>query len=182
MEIGQLYDEISKLKAKRDRIEDFRSKLEKIREAFSKDGVQRMLRQRLTPHISELATRYVERFNLDVTSIIIDENLDVNVVRDGEVTPLSLLSGGEKVAIAIALRLAIAKALAGMLSTIIMDEPTIHLDEERRRELVEVVKSFFREGTVVPQMVIITHDRELEEVADTLYQVEKVNGVSKIVE
>ena len=182
MEIGQLYDEISKLKAKRDRIEDFRSKLEKIREAFSKDGVQRMLRQRLTPHISELATRYVERFNLDVTSIIIDENLDVNVVRGGEVTPLSLLSGGEKVAIAIALRLAIAKALAGMLSTIIMDEPTIHLDEERRRELVEVVKSFFREGTVVPQMVIITHDRELEEVADTLYQVEKVNGVSKIVE
>jgi len=182
MEIEQLHDEISKLKAKYDKIEDFRSKLEKIREAFSKDGVQRMLRQRLTPHISELATRYVERFNLDVTSIIIDENLDVSVMRGGEATPLSLLSGGEKVAIAIALRLAIAKALAGTLSTIIMDEPTIHLDEERRRELVEVVKSFFREGTVVPQMVIITHDRELEEVADTLYQVEKINGVSKIVE
>jgi len=182
MEMEQLHDEISKLKAKHDKIEDFRSKLEKIREAFSKDGVQKMLRQRLTPHISELATRYVERFNLDVTSIIIDEDLDVSVMRGGEATPLSLLSGGEKVAIAIALRLAIAKALAGMLSTIIMDEPTIHLDEERRRELVEVVKSFFREGTVLPQMVIITHDRELEEVADTLYQVEKIDGVSKIVE
>jgi len=182
MEMEQLHDEISKLKAKHDKIEDFRSKLEKIREAFSKDGVQKMLRQRLTPHISELATRYVERFNLDVTSIIIDEDLDVSVMRGGEATPLSLLSGGEKVAIAIALRLAIAKALAGMLSTIIMDEPTIHLDEERRRELVEVVKSFFREGTVLPQMVIITHDKELEEVADTLYQVEKIDGVSKIVE
>lgn len=182
IEIKQLESEISDLKAKCDKVEGFKSKLERIRGAFSKDGVQRMLRQRLTPYISEFATRYVERFNLDVTGIAIDEDLEVTVMRGGETTPLSLLSGGEKVAIAIALRLAIAKALAGMLSTIIMDEPTIHLDEERRRELVEVVKSFFREGAVVPQMVIITHDRELEEVADTLYQVEKINGVSKIVE
>ncbi|MEM3104968.1 MAG: AAA family ATPase, partial [Candidatus Bathyarchaeia archaeon] len=157
VEIKRLESEISYLKAKCDKIEGFKSKLEKIRGAFSKDGVQRMLRQRLTPYISELATRYVERFNLDVTGITVDEDLEVTVMRGGETTPLSLLSGGEKVAIAIALRLAIAKALAGMLSTIIMDEPTIHLDEERRRELVEVVKSFFREGAVVPQMVIITH-------------------------
>lgn len=180
-EIKQLEDEIVKLKAKSDMIGDFEFKLEKIRGAFSRDGVQKLLRQRLTPYISELATKYVERFNLDVTSIIVDEDLEVTVMRGGETTPLSLLSGGEKVAIAIALRLAIAKALAGTFSTIIMDEPTIHLDEERRKELVEVVKSFFREGAIVPQMVIITHDRELEEVADTIYQVEKINGISKIV-
>ena len=180
-EIRQLESDRSKLKAKCDKIEDFKSKLEKIREAFSRDGVQRMLRQRLTPYMSEFATRYVERFNLDITGIMVDEDLEVTVMKGGETAPLSLLSGGEKVAVAIALRLAIAKALAGTLSTIIMDEPTIHLDEERRKELVEVVKSFFREGAVVPQMVVITHDRELEEVADMLYQVEKINGISKIV-
>jgi len=178
--IEQLRNSLLKLQKKLERIEDFKFKLEKIREAFSKDGIQKMLRQRLAPYMSELATKYVERFNLDITSIIVDEDLDVAVIRGGETVPISLLSGGEKVAIAIALRLAIAKALAGRLSTIIMDEPTIHLDEERRRELVEVVKSFFKEGSIVPQMIIITHDRELEEVADTLYQIEKINGISRI--
>jgi len=62
-----------------------------------------------------------------------------------------------------------------------MDEPTTHLDEERRRELVEIMKSFFREGATIPQMIIITHHRELEDVADTVYRVEKVNGVSKVI-
>jgi len=32
--------------------------------------------------------------------------------------------------------------LAGIISTIIMNEPTTHLDEERRRELVEIMKRF----------------------------------------
>ncbi len=63
-----------------------------------------------------------------------------------------------------------------------MDEPTTHLDEERRRELVEIMKNFFREGAAVPQMIIVTHHRELEEVADTVYRVEKVDGVSRVVE
>ena len=56
----------------------------------------------------------------------------------------------------------VVRALARSLFTIIMDELTIHLDEERRRVLVEVVKSFFKEGSIVSQMIIITHDRELE--------------------
>ncbi len=62
-----------------------------------------------------------------------------------------------------------------------MDEPTTHLDEERRRELVEIMKSFFREGATIPQMIIVTHHRELEDVTDTVYRVEKVSGVSRVI-
>jgi exonuclease SbcC len=43
------------------------------------------------------------------------------------------------------------------------------------------MKNFFREGAAVPQMIIVTHHRELEEVADTVYRVEKVDGVSRVV-
>jgi len=68
------------------------------------------------------------------------------------------------------------------VSTIIMDESTTNLDDIRRRGLVEVMKGFFREDTSIPQMVIVTHHRELEEVADTVYRVEKVDEISKVVE
>jgi len=164
------------------RIANFVKDLETVRAAFSRDGVQKMLRQMAAPEISAHARRYLERFNLDITDIEVTEDFDVSVIKGGEKIPLSSLSGGEKVALAIALRLAIAKAISGRISTIIMDEPTTHLDEDRRRELVEIMRSFLREGASIPQMIIITHHRELEEVADTVYRVEKVNGISRVFE
>ena len=177
-----------KIRNLRERLEElekvikFVADLERIRKAFSRDGVQKLLRQKIAPIISEFARNYVERFNLDITDIFVNEDFDISIMKEGGDISIKSISGGEKVAVAIALRLAIAKALAGKISTIIMDEPTTHLDEERRRELVEIMKSFFREGAAVPQMVIVTHHRELEEVADTVYRVEKVDGVSKVVE
>ncbi len=160
----------------------FVGKLQRIRQAFSRDGVQKILRQRVAPIISEFARDYIENFNLDITDISVNEDFDVSIMKQGEDISIKSISGGEKVAVAIALRLAIAKALAGRISAIIMDEPTTHLDEERRKELVEIMKNFFREGSTVPQMIIVTHHRELEEVADTVYRVEKVDGVSRVVE
>ena len=68
------------------------------------------------------------------------------------------------------------------VSTIIMDESTTNLDDIRRRGLVEVMKGFFREDASILQMMIVTHHRELEEVADTVYRVEKVDEISKVVE
>jgi len=177
-----LEGEKRRLEEEKKKIEDMLSKLEVIREAFSKDGVQKMLRQRFAPYVSELSTRYVERFNLDITGILVDEDFNVVALRGGDSVPISLLSGGEKVAVAIALRLAIAGALAEGVSTVMMDEPTAFLDEERRKLLIDVFRSFFRERAPVQQMIIITHERELEEVADTLYLVENVNGVSMVKE
>ena len=92
--------------------------------------------------MSYYTREYLEKFNLDITDINITEDFDVSVIKGGEEIPISSLSGGEKVAVAIALRLAIAKVMAGIISTIIMDEPTTHLDEKRRRELVEIMKRF----------------------------------------
>ena len=179
--ITELEEELSELRTKFESVVKFITKLNSIRNAFSRDGVQKMLRQRVAPLISEFARNYLERFNLDITDISVSEDFDISVIKEGGEISIKSISGGEKVAVAIALRLAIAKALAGKISTIIMDEPTTHLDEERRRELVEIMKSFFREGATIPQMIIVTHHRELEDVADTVYRIEKVSGVSRII-
>ena len=174
--IKELEGELKRL----ERVMRLVSDLERIRRAFSRDGVQRLLRRKIAPLISEYARSYIERFNLDITDVSVDEDFDISIVREGGEISIKSMSGGERVAVAIALRLAVARALAGRISTIIMDEPTTHLDEERRRELVEIMKSFFGGGAAVPQMIIVTHHRELEEVAQTVYEVEKIDGVSRV--
>jgi exonuclease SbcC len=141
-----------------------------------------LIRKKAAPTVSYYTREFLEKFNLDITDINITEDFDVSVIKGGEEIPISSLSGGEKVAVAIALRLAIAKVMAGIISTIIMDEPTTHLDEKRRRELVEIMKRFFREEASIPQMIIITHHSELEDAADTVYKVEKIEGISRVIE
>ncbi|HJW98232.1 MAG TPA: hypothetical protein VJ529_03810, partial [Candidatus Bathyarchaeia archaeon] len=62
---------------------------------------------------------------------------------------------------------------------IIMEEPTTHLDEQRRKELVNILSSFFREGgRIIPQMLIVTHHSEIEDVADIIYNVKKQEDYS----
>jgi len=183
-EINLKKEEIERLEKEIERLEKIRKfvgDLETIRNAFSRDGVQKLIRRIATPIMSYYAREYLEKFNLDITDINISEDFDVSVIKGGEEIPISSLSGGEKVAVAIALRLAIAKVMAGKISTIIMDEPTTHLDEERRKELVEIMKGFFREEASIPQMILITHHSELEDVADTVYKVEKIGGISRVV-
>lgn len=181
IEIERKYKDLKELEICLNKVDNAIRVIEIIRKAYSSDGIQKLFRQKVAPLISQLATNYIDQFNLDITGIFMDEDLDVKVSRGGDFMPLELLSGGEKVAVAVALRLALARALAERFSIVIMDEPTIHLDEERRRVLVNVFKNF-RESTITQQMIIITHDRELEDVADTVFQVEKVNGVSKVKE
>lgn len=78
------------------------------------------------------------------------------------------LSGGEKVAIALALRLGMAYVMgSSRLDFIVLDEPTTHLDEERRKSLVRIITEAFRTGLgPLSQMIIITHDAEIFENAD----------------
>ena len=65
------------------------------------------------------------------------------------------------------IRLAIAAALTReALELMIMDEPTIHLDTDGRRGLVNLLKNFRKGGHMISQLIIVSHDRELEEAAD----------------
>jgi exonuclease SbcC len=71
----------------------------------------------------------------------------------------------------------IAKALSkGSLQLLILDEPTIHLDEERRRELAMMIKNL----NSIPQTIVVTHDDEFDQVANTTIHVRKVDGASII--
>jgi exonuclease SbcC len=162
-------------------VDGYISVLGKVRDAYGKDGIQKMIRGRARPLLEKTTRDLFERFNLAYSGIKIDDDYNISVIGPSGEQDIDQISGGERVALAIALRLAIAQVLSGRIETVIMDEPTTHLDEERRKELVNILNSFFREGgRIIPQMLIITHHSEIEEVADVVYSVKKKEGYSTI--
>jgi exonuclease SbcC len=154
-----------------------------VRKAFNRDGIPQLIRQMALESINSITRNLISRFNLNMEDIRISDDLDVDIMQYGEVKNITQLSGGEKTAVSIAMRLAIAKYLGRNISTIMMDEPTIYLDEERRNDLREILqyamKDLSDEG-IFPQIVIITHHTELETAADISLHVSKVDGRSVV--
>src|SRR4030043_297559 len=160
-------------------VDGFVGLLNKIRIAYGKDGVQKMIRARARPLLERATRDLFERFNVAYSDIKIDDDYNIAVLGPSGEQQIDQISGGERVALAIALRLAIAQVLSGRVETIIMDEPTTHLDEERRKELVNNLSPFFREGgRIIPQMLIITHHPEIVDVADVIYTIKKQDDYS----
>ena len=131
--------------------------------------------------IENNARKLLQEFNLPFIDVSVDKDFNILVYGHDDVQTLDMLSGGEKVAVALVIRLAIAAALAGeALELMIMDEPTIHLDSDRRRQLVSLLKNFRKGSHMIAQLIVVSHDRELEEAADIVYEVAREGGVSKI--
>ncbi len=157
--------------------ESFMNLLTEIRGVYGKDGVQKDLRERSRPLIQKYTKEFFEQFNFNYSDLMIDEDFNIKVFGlEGE-SNLEMVSGGEKIAIALALRLGITQSMShGNIETILLDEPTIHLDSYRRHELIDII----REMSVLPQMLIVTHDSELETAADNIISVTKENGISEV--
>ncbi|MCW3983785.1 MAG: hypothetical protein NWE96_07290, partial [Candidatus Bathyarchaeota archaeon] len=172
---------LEKTAKEKQQVERYISVLSNIRDAYGKDGIQKLIRARARPVLERATRDLFERFNLSYSDVKIDDDYNISVLGPAGEQDIDQISGGERVALAIALRLAIAQVLSGKVETVIMDEPTTHLDEERRKELVNILNSFFREGgRIIPQMLIITHHNEIQEVADIIYNVTKRNGHSSV--
>ncbi len=149
---------------------EFAKTLDKIRSViFSRDGmVGTSLRTWALGVISQKASEYASLFNIGISRIELAEGArEISITcygRQGEID-MDSLSGGEKVAVALALRLGIAYMMgSNKLDFVILDEPTTHLDEERRKALVRIISEAFREGAgPLAQLVIITHDSDIFE-------------------
>lgn len=137
------------------------------------------MRLQSRPLIQKYAREFFEKFNFNYSGLKITDDYDISVFgQKGEVN-LKMVSGGEKIAIALSLRLAITSVMSeGNIETILLDEPTIHLDDERRNNLIDVLESM----SVIPQIIIVTHDKKLESASEELLKIEKTDGISKVIE
>jgi exonuclease SbcC len=151
-------------------ISEFIADLERIRSSvFNRDGlVSSSLRTRALSLISIKASEYIQIFNVGLSRIsLVEKPREIKVLcygNRGEIDTNSL-SGGEKVAVSLAIRMGIAFLMgASKIDFIILDEPTTNLDEERRRSFVKIVSEIFNKGSSpLNQLIIITHDEEIFE-------------------
>ncbi len=179
----KLKDDISNLEGERARLELLKeagSKLDKLRTAFDRNGIQSLIRKDSSVSINNMTRNYLSSFNFEFDDVRIDENFDIKVINNGIEEPLDSLSGGERISLAIAVRLAIARYLTGRVSTVIMDEPTNFLDEDRRGNLKDIIQYSLKDENMVQQMIMITHHAELTSAADSTYEVTKSGGISQI--
>ncbi len=178
--IENLTTELEELEAKEkelNKLSDFKVFLERIRGLFHKDSLQKELRVKSKPLVEKYVREIFDKFNLPYSDICITEDFNLVVYGQHGEESVDMLSGGERIASALALRIGIAKALSGpAMELIMLDEPTIHLDTLRRRELVEIIKKL----SSIPQTIVVTHDKEFENAADRLILVEKVDGISQV--
>jgi len=144
--------------------------LENIRsQVFNRDGpVASSLRIWALRILSLKASEYLSMFRTGISRMELAEKArEVQIVCYGSFGGIDMnsLSGGEKVAVALALRLAIAQMMSSnKLDFIVLDEPTTHLDVEKRKSLVRIISDSFREGLgPLSQIIVITHDAEILE-------------------
>ncbi|MGC8609390.1 MAG: hypothetical protein ACP5UV_05930, partial [Thermoplasmata archaeon] len=182
-EIIELKENISILEEKKKSIEKIiaaRETLEKIRKAFDRDGIPAMIRKDAAGFMTNRTNHYLNSFNLDMDDLDIDYDFNISIFRGGIRESIDNLSGGEKTAIAFAVRLAIAEFLLKNVSILVMDEPTTYLDEERRNSLKEIIEYSLKDEDVIPQMIMISHHREMISAADASFEVKKINGSSVV--
>ncbi|MGQ9718582.1 MAG: AAA family ATPase [Nitrososphaerales archaeon] len=111
----------------------------------------------------------------------IDEDFTPIMEQDSYEQNIYYLSGGEKTSVALAYRLAlnsiVQKVSTGMESNLlILDEPTDGFSKEQMSKVRDILDELG-----CPQVIIVSHEKELESFADQIFRVEKDNGISKIV-
>ncbi|MCS7099661.1 MAG: SMC family ATPase [Sulfolobales archaeon] len=121
------------------------------------------------------ANRILSRLKLP--PIRINDEFQIFVQLPGGEVPIRNASGGERVGISLALRLALAEIVMGRTPTaLIVDEPTVYLDSERREQLFNVIREL---GRSLRQLIVVTHDDVVTGISDRVILVESVGGVSR---
>ncbi len=110
----------------------------------------------------------------------IDPEFTPAVMQGPHELPLPALSGGERTSIALAYRLALnmlVSRAAGMESPdlLILDEPTDGFSKEQLSRVGELLRDLDCE-----QVVLVSHERELESCADQVFEIFKDGTVSRI--
>jgi exonuclease SbcC len=127
--------------------------------------------------INETATDILQSIipGSDIQGILLNDDYSLSILRLGNQENITVLSGGETIIVALALRLAFAKEFSA-LDLLILDEPTIYLDERRRGELVSVLER----NRLVRQMFVVTHDPDFERISDKTHFVTKLAGETRV--
>ena len=153
------------------------------------------LEQHFIPAIQDIERHVLQSINEEFNQLfqrwfnILMEIGDISVEADSNFTPIitqsgyslsvNSLSGGEKTSVALAYRLALntmLKKVAGMDNALlILDEPTDGFGKEQLIRLRQVLNELNS-----AQIIMVSHERELESFVDKIYRVTKDGNQSRV--
>ena len=178
--IEELNRDIEKLMIARSRMTELAGNIEHSKQLISVSEFIRELLKKAGPFITEahLQSISIEANQLyrDITgnpmlSLRWDMGYEIVQEEEGHERPFASLSGGEQMAAALSVRLALLKELSEMRLAF-FDEPTTNMDEERRRNLAQQIgriKDF-------DQLFVISHDDAFEGFTDRVVSVRDLNS------
>ncbi len=175
---GELEKEIVRLNGirktlKNDRIE--KDRLERVSDATA------FIRTTLKEAAPRVARNYVYHVSIEANQMFReisgnaertlkwDEDYGILLEEDGYERPFQNLSGGEQMAAAMSVRLALLKQLSD-IRIAFFDEPTMNMDAERRERLAEQI-SKITERQTFDQLFVISHDDTFEGYVDNVVNV-----------
>lgn len=162
------------IESKIDELDGLLSTVSYIRKTIREAGP--LITRRLVRVVSEQANRMYGDIMADHSNGLSWEiDYGITLEHKGEKRDFRQLSGGEQMAAALAVRLALLREMSGVRIAF-FDEPTAHLDDARRENLAEQItkiKGF-------NQLFVISHDDTFERETHHVIRVSKVNGSSHV--
>ena len=159
------------------------SKTHEWLDKFFMPAVEEIEKQVLLDILQRFNAKYREWYSMLVDDPTkesrIDEDFTPVVEQDGYEQKVDFLSGGEKTSIALAYRLTLNSLVRDADSIksnlLILDEPTDGFSQDQLAKVQEILDTIDSE-----QIILVSHDRELENCADHVFQISKHDGMSRV--
>lgn len=169
----ELKEKLASLKAIRISMADDLEQLERLERVGAATAFIRSTLKEAAPRV---ARNYVYHVSIEANRMFRDitgnaertlkwtEDYEIMLEEGGHERPFANLSGGEQMAAALAVRLALLKQLSDV-TIAFFDEPTMNMDAERRERLAEQISTITEKQTF-DQLFVISHDDTFENYVD----------------
>lgn len=184
--LARVQEEIGQLQAKQKQLNTSQSLHKRLTEQYELLQFLRTLLRDAGPLVTKALVqqisytanqRFCEIMQEYTRTLHWQEDYGIILEVDGRQRAFAQLSGGEQMAAALAIRLAILQEMSD-ITIAFFDEPTTNLDDTRRSSLARQVL----EIRGFQQLFIISHDDSFEQATENLIRVQKRNGVSEVLQ
>jgi DNA repair exonuclease SbcCD ATPase subunit len=136
--------------------------LETCRDILHREQLPKLVMRRMLVALNSRISFFLEQFKTAYTAQLNDDFDFMCSFRNGQKDkPAKSLSGGQKVALALAFRLALSDVMGSAMPMLILDEPTVFLDDdnvESVRDVLYEAKKYTEKGSYI---LIATHEAAL---------------------
>jgi len=182
---------LKELEKRLEEIGDDKSYLEFWEEAFGDSGIKSFVFDLICSTLTQKANYYANMMTNGQVVIEFDtqkklktgelrDKFDVSLLTGGDKVRYEAYSGGEKRKISLAVDMALSDIMAdyygSTFNVVVFDEQTNYLDKNGRESFLRLLKEIAK----TKRVLVVDHDAEFKGRFDTIWTVEKRDGVSRL--